>query len=173
MLFLSSALLLGCATAALVGCTSKGGSTATLPSESASPTSTSTDTITVHLGDEFDFAGLKIKVTEIVDPLTTTESSFVPLPANRFAGVGFELTNPGNQTRQFSPPVDVDLADQNGGLYQILLGQRPGDFLGQEIKPGASVKGIFTFEMPDAAKPSIVEFRRQGTRDVNVIVTSR
>lgn len=170
LLLISSTALIGGAVVSgtlLSGCNSGGSSSATLP---ATPTSTLPPdmTATVGLNEVFDFGGLKIKFTEIVDPLTSSESSYIPLPGNRFVGAGFEATNPTSQPRPFSPAAEVNLVDQQGGRYAILLGQRPDDFLGQELKPGATLRGRLSFEMPDGRVPTMIELRRQGLGAVNV-----
>lgn len=144
-------------------------STATLPEGSGDPRSSLTDTpVAAKVGEISDFGGLKVKVTGIVDPLESSESSYVPLPDNRFVGVSFEVTNPGGSTKPFSPASDASLVDQDGSSYQMLLGQRSDDLTGQEIAPGATVVGRIAFELPNGRKPAVLELRRDKVRGVDI-----
>lgn len=144
-------------------------STATLPEAPDDSRSSLTDTpVAAKPGEIFDFGGLKVKVTGVVDPLESSESAYVPLPENRFVGVGFELTNPGGSPKPFSPASEASLIDQDGGRYQMLLGQRSDDLTGQEVAPGASVTGRIAFELPNGRNPAALELRRDRVRGVDI-----
>lgn len=144
-------------------------STATLPETPVDANSSMTDTpVAAKPGEIFDFGGLKVKVTGVVDPLESSESSYVPLPDNRFVGIGFELTNPGGSAKPFSPASEASLVDQDGSHYQMLLGQRSDDLTGKEVAPGATVTGRIAFELPSGRNPSALELRRDQVRGVDV-----
>lgn len=145
--------------------------TATLPENSGDAPSSLTDTpVAVKQGDIFDFGGLKVKVTSIVDPLESSESAYVPLPGHRFVGIGFEVTNPGSSPRPISPASEASLIDQEGGRYQMLLGQRSDDLTGQEVAPGVTVTGRIAFELPNGRFPDVLELRRERVRGVDIKV---
>lgn len=144
-------------------------STATLPETSGDSGSSLTDTpVAAKPGEIFDFGGLKVKVTGVVDPLESSESAYVPLPEHRFVGVGFEVTNPGGTPKPFSPASEATLVDQDGGRYQMLLGQRSDDLTGQEIAPGATITGRIAFELPGGRNPAVLELRRDRVRGVDI-----
>lgn len=145
-------------------------STATLPpAPSGSAGGEITDTPTAAKpGEIFDFGGLRVKVSGVVDPLESSESSYVPLPDNRFVGVTFEVVNPGGSPKAFSPASEASLVDQEGQQYQMLLGQRQDDLTGQEIAPGVTISGRIAFELPNGRKPQILELRRAGIRGADI-----
>lgn len=164
------ALLSSAVVAATVSGCSAEKTTATLPpTPTGMASSEITDTpVSSRPGEIFDFGGLKVRVTGVVDPFESSESSYVPLPQHRFVSVGFEVTNPSSSPKVFSPASESTLIDDTGQAYQMLLGQRSGDMTGEEIAPGATASGRVVFELPDSRRPAKLELHRSGIRGVEV-----
>jgi hypothetical protein len=162
---------------AATGCERRDPGAATLPPSPVQapiePDPEITGTVLVAAqGEAFEFRGLRVTVGGVTDPWESADGAFIPLPGYRFVAIEFEAANPAGAPLAFSPPLDVVLRDSAGETYMVLLGQRGGDFLGEEIAPGQSLSGSFTFELPEGRHPATLEFRREGSRPVDVKIAA-
>ncbi|MCM8548899.1 DUF4352 domain-containing protein [Streptomyces sp. STCH 565 A] len=103
----------------------------------------------------FEDEKIAVTVVKTADPAQSKDEFFAPEPGNRWIGVQFQLTNTGKKAYQDSPTNGMQVADEQGQMFQSTFADiTAGPSLSADVRlaPGAKALGWVVFDVPKDIK---------------------
>lgn len=103
---------------------------------------------------------LRVRLTELIDPLDVGYREIPPMPGSRYVGVALTIANRGSEPYTGTPGSQVTLRVSDGGLLApAFISEGPcrtASLARVYLEPGERVRGCVAFEVSDRVRPESV-----------------